>query len=604
MRDLDRGNQQRVTGDCTFRTYRLAIAATGEYSNHFDAESEDDEDLVLSEVVICVNRVNGVYEKDVAVRMILIENTTEIFYYDPATDPYTSGCGTLLQQNQTTIDDVIGSANYDIGHLFSVGGGGCAQLSCVCSNSSKARGQTGTNPPDGDLFYIDYVAHEMGHQFGGNHTQYNSCNRNNNTAYEPGSASTIMGYAGICNPNVQNNSDDYFHGISVQEINNFTSNGNGNNCDVPIAWENSPPVLTAGADYTIPKSTPFMLTANATDADGDPMTYCWEQWNRELGGAMPPVSTNTAGPMFRSFDPDPSPTRYFPRLQDLVNNNNPTWEVLPSVTRNMEFRVTVFDFHDGMAGCADEDNILVNSTSAAGPFIVTSPNTSSVVWREGESETVTWNVANTTSSPVNCANVDILLSYDGGYTYPVTLLANTPNDGSQNVTVPYGISTTARVMVKGRNHVFFDISNQNFEIRCGLMVTSSADSGNGSLRAVLTCALPGDTVTFAPSLNGATIALLSPIVLSDEAAISATVAQNITLDGTLSTRPLEIASSVDAYVAGLTLIGGTGPIGCALIIDGALTLRDVTITQGPTCPKTLIINNGSLITEGDFHIME
>jgi len=459
----------RAAGDCVFRSYRLAVATTGEYSNHFGATDSGDEGLVLSEVVVAVNRVNGVYEKDFTVRLILIENTTDVFYYDLETDPYNGGACTQLGQNQTTMTNVIGSGNYDIGHVFSTGSGGCAGLGVVCNNSNKARGATGVNPPEGDVFYIDYVAHEMGHQFGGNHTFNNSCggNRNNSTAYEPGSGSTIMAYAGICTPNVQNNSDDYFHGISVQEINNYISSGTGDNCDTPISLGNTAPVVSPDGDYTIPISTPFMLTATATDADDDPMTFCWEQWDQEIG-SMPPSSSNTIGPMFRSFDPDPSPTRYFPRLSDLVDGTDYDWEVLPSVSRSMEFRVTVRDFHNATAGCTDEDNVVVTTSASSGPFVVTAPNLATDEWTEGNVETVTWDVANTTGAPVSCALVDIYLSYDGGFTYPEVLATGVPNDGSQDVTVPAGTSTTARVMVRGNGNIFFDISNEDFEILTGI----------------------------------------------------------------------------------------------------------------------------------------
>ena len=458
-------SQQRVSGDCTFRSYRLAVAATGEYSNFHDAVSAADEDTVLSAIVISVNRVNEVYEKDVTIRLILISATTDVFYYDGTTDPYSGSACSHLNQNQTTMNAEIGSANYDIGHVFSVGSGGCAGLRVPCTGS-KARGATGLNPPIGDPFWIDYVAHEMGHQFGGNHCFNNSCggNRNSSTAYEPGSGATIMAYAGICNPNVQSNSDDYFHGISVQEINDFTFTGSGNNCDTPIGgWTNNPPVITSGADYTIPASTPFMLIAHATDADGDPLNYLWEQWDQEIA-TMPPVAGSTTGPMFRSFDPSADSIRYFPRLSELVNNSSPTWEVLPTGSRGMDFRVTVKDFHNGIAGCADEDNVTVSTTLAAGPFLVTSPNTGAEVWGALGTENVTWNVAGTDVGPINCANVDIILSTDGGLTYTDTIALGVPNTGSANVNIPGVISTTARVMIKCSDNIFFDISNQNFEI--------------------------------------------------------------------------------------------------------------------------------------------
>lgn len=477
-------------GDCIFRSYRLAMATTGQYSNYHGAMSAAQANLVLSAVTTTMNRVNGVYEQDATIRMILIANTVDVFYYSGVTDPYTNNDGgAMLDENQSNLDAVIGSSNYDIGHVFSTGGGGVAQLNCPCT-SSKARGVTGSSNPVGDPFDIDYVAHEMGHQWGANHTQNNSCNRHNSTAMEPGSASTIMGYAGICPPNIQAHSDAYFHGISIQEMANFIVNGNGNNCDVPLAFSNTGPTVSAGSNYTIPVSTPFVLTAVGTDPQNDPMTYCWEQWDNEVNNTMPPTAFNTQGPVFRSFDPVPAPERYFPRLPDLVNNISPLWEVLPAVTRTMEFRVTARDFN-GPAGCTDTDNMFVTTNVAAGPFVVNIPSLP-VTWTEGQIETVTWNVAGTTSFPVSCANVDILLSYDGGYTYPVTLASGVPNNGSANITVPVGTSISARVMVICSDNIFFDISNNNFTIQqatipdYGLAVSPNDLSVCGNENAVYT----------------------------------------------------------------------------------------------------------------------
>lgn len=464
--DLNGGSNQnkRIVGDCEFRSYRLAVATTGEYSNYFGATSSSQSALVMAQVVTAVNRVNDVYEVDFSTRLILIGNNSSIFYYDPGADPYSGDACTQLGQNQTTITNVIGSANYDVGHVFSVGSGGCAGLGVICSNANKARGATGLNPPTGDPFYIDYVAHELGHQFGGNHTQNNNCNRNAATAMEPGSASTIMGYAGICSPDVQNNSDAYMHGISLQEI---AAEISSNNCEAIISTANSAPVVANVPNYTIPISTPFVLTASATDADNNPMTYCWEQWDPEVGAVMPPVSTNQVGPMFRSLLPTSSPTRYFPNITSIINGTNPTWEELPSITRDMEFRVTVRDLYDGIWGCTDEDNTLISVTATSGPFTVSSQN-SSTTWLEGTTQTITWNVANTTAAPVSCANVDIRLSTDGGLTYPTALSLNEPNDGSASVTIPAGTTTTGRVMVRGSNNIFFDINNAHITINPGL----------------------------------------------------------------------------------------------------------------------------------------
>lgn len=479
--------ENRSVGDCKFRSYRLAVATTGEYSNFFGATSSSQSALVLSQVTTAINRVNEVYEAEVGVRLILINNTNAIFFYSPGSDPYSGDACTQLNQNQTTVDNIIGSSNYDVGHVFSVGSGGCAQLNSICSSTSKARGATGLNPPTGDPFYIDYVAHELGHQFGGNHTQNNACNRNAGTAMEPGSASTIMGYAGICSPNVQSNSDPYFHGISLQEMAARITN---TSCANIISTENSGPLLNNVPNYTIPISTPFVLTAVATDPDNDPLTYCWEQWDQEVG-TMPPVSTSTLGPMFRSLLPSSSPSRYFYNLQDLVNNVNPTWEELPSVARMMEFRVTVRDKYDETYGCTDEDNTIITVSATSGPFTVTSQNTGAT-WLEQTTQTITWNVANTTASPVSCANVEIRLSYDGGFTYPTVLAESTPNDGSHTVTIPVGTTSAARVMVKAVDNIFFDINNANITIDPGvpnftlaLTPPSVAECNDGSVETTV-----------------------------------------------------------------------------------------------------------------------
>lgn len=454
----------RVFGDCQFRTFRLALATTGEYSNFFGATSAAQSGLVMAQVVTAVNRVNEVYEIDFATRLLLISNTANIFYYNPATDPYTNSNGsTMLGENQTTCDNVIGSANYDIGHVFSTGGGGVAYLNAICNNSLKAGGVTGSANPVGDPFYIDYVAHEMGHQFGGNHTQNQTCNRVASTAYEPGSASTIMGYAGICPPNVQNNSDDYFHAISLLEITNRLL---AVNCHQTLTFNNTPPDAGNTPNYTIPVSTPFVLTGNGSDPNGDPITYCWEQYDLEATSTEPPAANDPDGPLFRSFDLTTSPSRYFPRLTDLVNNVSPQFEVLPSVARTLNFRLTVRDDH-GLGGCSDHDDVALTVTASAGPFQVTSQNTATT-WTHAQNVTVTWNVANTTSSPVNCTLVDIYLSYDGGLTYPVTLLEDHPNDGSASFNVPAGATTsTGRVMIRASGNIFFDINNANITINTG-----------------------------------------------------------------------------------------------------------------------------------------
>ncbi len=448
----------KMLGSCNLRTYRLALSATGEYTTFHGGTVAG----ALAAQVTSMNRVNGVFERDMAIHMNIIGNNNLIIYTNAATDPFTNGNpGTMINQNQTNTNAVIGSANYDIGHIFGTNSGGLAQLNSPCG-TSKARGVTGSSAPVGDPFDIDYVAHEMGHQFGANHTQNNNCNRNSATAMEPGSASTIMGYAGICAPNVQNNSDDYFHGISMQEIGTFIT-GTGNSCAVNTALSNTAPTLTVPANsFNIPASTPFSLTAFATDPNANTLTYCWEQMNSTTA-TMPPVATATAGPSFRSFDPSVSPTRYFPNLPAVVAGTTPTWEVLSSVGRTMNFRVVVRDNAPG-GGCNDHEDVTVTIIGTAGPFIVTAPNTTGITWAGNSNQTVTWNVANTASAPVSCANVNILISYNGGLTFPDTIANNVPNDGSQSIVVPNTATTNALIIVQCANGTFYDVSNNTFTI--------------------------------------------------------------------------------------------------------------------------------------------
>ena len=343
-------------GDCTLRTYRLALACTAEYANFHGGTVED----VLAEYNTAMNRVNGVYERDAAITMQIIPNTDTLIFFDAQTDPYTNNDGgDMLGENQATVDARIGSSNYDIGHVFSTGGGGIASLRSPCTGR-KARGVTGLGSPINDPFYIDYVAHEMGHQFGGNHCYNNSCsdNRNNSTAVEPGSGATIMAYAGICAPNVQNNSDDYFHTVSLNEIADFVVAGNGGCAEETPLANNPPSVDELTEDEVIPGGTPFALTASAGDDDNDELTYTWEQMDTEIVD-MPPVAESTGGPTFRSYEPITSDTRYFPRLSNILDGTNGnTWEVLPVMDREMNFRVTVRDNAPG-GGCTDFGDVKI-----------------------------------------------------------------------------------------------------------------------------------------------------------------------------------------------------------------------------------------------------
>jgi subtilisin-like proprotein convertase family protein len=451
--------QSRSSGpDGQARLYRLALACTSEYALfHGNTKS-----LVLAAMVTSMNRINGVYENEFAVSMQIIGNTDTLIFLDGAPDPYTNDDGgTMLGENKQTCNARIGSPNYDIGHVFSTGGGGIAGLGVVCTNS-KANGVTGQESPIGDPFDIDYVAHEMGHQFSGNHTQNNNCNRADATSVEPGSASTIMGYAGICAPDVQPHSDAYFHGVNVAEVIDFITFGSGDDCPVKTLTGDAAPSVSAGLDYTIPRLTPFALTASGSDPDGNTtLTYCWEQMDPEVA-TQPPVSSSAKGPLFRSYNPEQSPTRYFPNLQDFLQQNNNVWEKLPGVGRQMNFRVTLRDNFVG-GGSTVFDDMVLTVAAAAGPFKLTTP-AANAVWQSGTFQDVKWDVANTDKAPVSCKNVRILLSLDGGNTFPEVLAAEVPNIGQYCVLVPDVATSAARIKIESIGNVFFDISHTDIKI--------------------------------------------------------------------------------------------------------------------------------------------
>jgi hypothetical protein len=496
------------TSGPALRTYRLALAATGEYTT-FQGGTVD---KAFAAMVTSVNRVVGVYEKELAVRLVLVGNTNSLIYTNATTDPYTNTSGsTMLGQNQANVDALIGSANYDIGHVFSTGGGGVAGLGVVCRNGQKARGVTGSSAPVSDAFDIDYVAHEMGHQFGGNHT-FNgvsgSCgggNRNAGTAFEPGSGSTIMAYAGICTStnNLQPNSDPYFHVASFDEIQAYLAT---TSCAVTTATGNSPPLISLPTSgKVLPVRTPFKLTAGAFDPDNGSLSYCWEEYDR-VGTGGAPADAQVAGspiPLFRSFNPTADPTRYFPRLPSLVANTTVFGERLPTVTRPLRFRVTVRDQNSGSQGIIGGVNsssiVTLSTTSAAGPFLVSYPNAADLSLAGGSSQTITWDVAGTAGNGVNCASVNIRLSTDGGLTYPTLLLSGAANDGSEAVTLPNLATTTARIMVEAADNYFFDISNNNFAITSS--VACAAPSGPAISNVTLTSASLSFTGSGAASYN-------------------------------------------------------------------------------------------------------
>ena len=463
-----------LANDGKFRQYRLAMACTIEYASfHINAAGlgagtlAQKKAAVLAAMNVTMTRVNGLYERDMSLRMNLVANNDLVIFVD--SDNFTNdNASSLINESQAEIDAAIGLSNYDIGHTVSTGGGGLAQLNSPCT-SSKARGITGSPAPVGDPFDIDYVAHEMGHQFGAQHTFNNSCggNRSAGTAVEPGSGNTIMGYAGICAPDVQNNSDAHFHTVSLNQMMAFTI-GTGN-CAPNASNGNTPPVVNAGVDRTIPKGTPFILfPQSVTDANGDPLTYCWEQTDTTIA-TQPPTASNTSGPSFRSNPPVTAPERYMPALATVVAGNlSSTWEVVSTAARSYNFALTVRDNRMPNGGQTTRDNVLVTASNTVGPFSVNSQNTTEA-WAQGSTQTITWirNGAETLS-----ANVDIYLSTDGGVTFPTLLTpSGVPNSGSATITVPNVVTQTARIMVRAKENIYYAVNSRNILI--GYSITNT-----------------------------------------------------------------------------------------------------------------------------------
>ena len=564
------------------RTYRLAVSATGEYTTRFGGAA-----AAMAQITTTMNRVSGIYERDLAIRFNLV--ATRIFD-DPATDPFTGDDTDVMRgENQAELDANVGNGNYDIGHALSQGGGGgIASLGVACSSGNKARGATSRGNPSGDAFDVDYVAHEMGHQMGADHTfngnASDNCsdNRVGSSAYEPGGGTTIMAYAGICGADdIQANSDDYFHTRSFDQIRAYQAGGGA--CGTVTATGNTVPSVSAGPDYTIPRDTAFRLTGSGSDPNPDTLTYNWEQY--DLGAAAPgPPSSTDNGPLFRSRPSSSSATRVMPRMADLLANSPTPWEVLPTIDRDLNFRLTVRDNRaDG--GGSDWDQMVVHVSGA--PFAITSPTTGSNL-ECGVSETLQWNVGGSTA-----ANVTALLSTDGASSFP-PLIGSTANDGSQSFTTPTTLTTTAWLELRPIGNIYFSLEGP-MTIRDTLDPTVTAPSDISGFECTQ-CSPQGA----APPIGSATAtdACDASLTLADNAPSifplgTTTVTWMATDDSGNSDVDTQDVEVVDTTPPGLIVPGDvqaecTGPSGTPVAL-GDPTVSDVcwcSVSLGNDAPAT------------------
>ena len=450
----------KSTGE-SVKTYRLAVATTGEYGVYHGGTTAS----ALEAVVATINRVDGIFASELAIRFQLVDDNDAVVFADPATDPFTGNddAGTLIDESQAQIDLLIGTENYDVGHTLSTGAGGLAGLGVVCREGGKAEGVTGSSRPEGDFFDVDYVAHELGHQFAADHT-WNGSNggcgpqqRGPDSAYEPGSGSSIMSYAGLCGAdNIASAVDALFHHQSFDQIIGYTTEGIGSVCGSDAVSGNTPPQVDAGSDYVVPKQTPLVVSGSATDQEQGSLLYSWEQ--RDLGPQAALTDPDDGRfALFRMLDSSPSPERYLPALATVVSGTPDLSERIPQVAREMTMRLTV---KDG-AGGVQSDDIVVSIDGDSGPFEVVSPNGGEQV---GRSKTVEWDTGFTEQAPVSASMVEIYLSTNDGVSFD-QLIDTVDNTGSANINFPVGIqSQDARLMIKGAGNIFYDVSDAAFQL--------------------------------------------------------------------------------------------------------------------------------------------
>ena len=437
--------------------YRIAIATTGEYTQLQGGSVAS----TLGAIATTINRINQIYERDLGIHLTLVNHNDRIIYRDADSDPYSNGESHLLiLENQQTLDNMIGTSNYDIGHVFGTSSGGLAIIDGLCSNNSKAKGTSGISNPNSENFYIDFVAHEIGHQLGATHTfngKSGLCagdTRTARTAFEPGSGSTIMAYTGICgNDNLQSQADAMFHIGSIEQIKKNLDTS----CGTHTSNSNQAPLVNAGKDYTIPAGTPFILQGAASDPENDTLSYSWQQVDTGNTSSVNHDLSNNA--LFRAYLPNSSPSRTFPLLSDILSHQRSKGETLPNTQRALTFKLTAQDGNKN----TNSDQVTLQIQHTGSRFSLDLPYSHYTI---GENTDITWNVAKTNQSPINCSDIDIYLSTNSGKTFNTLLANNRINNGKASVYIPNDITpnNNGRFKIICSNNIFFAISYHDFTL--------------------------------------------------------------------------------------------------------------------------------------------
>ncbi len=518
----------------SLKIFKIAVACTGEFSN----KRNNNLATINADIATYLSAMNAIYEVEVSVNFILAVNNNNIIFFDPATDGLDPN--NQISSAQTVIGNAMPTATYNLGHVLheiAVSGGGytysgIAGVGVICSTNgnSKASGWTGIGGAYNLSIVMEVLLHEVGHQFGANHTFYGTAGncagsqRSANHGYEPGSGNTLMSYEGNCssaapcsNQNITPYVNSfYFNAHSTAQILTRLSTVS---CNTTQATGNNDPVASVGAAVSIPKSTPFNLSGTATDVNGDILTYNWEEYDTDNltlscpAGAPNDAANSTTAPCFRSFDPGTSKNnRSFPKLSDVLANTQTMGEILPAVARTMKFRMSVRDGNGGIT--YGEKTVDVINTS--GGFAITNLNSATTL-AGGTTTSLTWSVSGTTASPISCANVKITFSLDGGNTFPITIVASTANDGAENITLPNFATTQGRIKVEAVGNVFYDINNAD------ITLTSTCNPGSSDIiNADSVIAFPGDAILDLTPIKGLLFPSIEGVLASSDPATNLT----------------------------------------------------------------------------------